>query len=68
MEEWTSISIGSAVGQNETAGPSHDHRVLYRLDIPEYSTLHDHRCENLKSYITCKFASREDLQMTRCAT
>jgi hypothetical protein len=25
--------------------------------IPEYSTLHDHRCENLKSYIKIEFSA-----------
>jgi hypothetical protein len=59
MEEWTSVSIVSPLGQNETAELSHDHRVLRRRYIPEYSTLHNHRCENLKLYITSKFASRE---------
>jgi hypothetical protein len=34
LEEWTSVPIGSPVGQNETAWPSHDHRNQSKRYLP----------------------------------
>jgi hypothetical protein len=51
MEEWTPVPIGSlkmeAIYSSER---SVDFQRTTRRYIPEDSSLHNHRCENLKSY------------------